>query len=70
MQADDQLAEWMIRWEEARAANLPPRALDQLPADLRPRGPAAAARLRQDAHGLTMTGPTRRGARIPLIAQS
>ena len=36
MQADDQIAEWLVRWEEARAANLPPPALDQLPAELRP----------------------------------
>jgi hypothetical protein len=33
---DDQLAEWLVRWEEARAANQPP-ALDQLPAELHPR---------------------------------
>ena len=37
MQADDQIAEWLVRWEEARAANQPPPALDQLPAELRPR---------------------------------
>ncbi len=35
MQADDQIAEWLVRWEEARAANLPPPALDQLPSELR-----------------------------------
>ena len=41
MQADDQLAEWLVRWEEARAADQPPPALDQLPAELR-RAPARA----------------------------
>ena len=35
MQADDQIAEWLVRWEEARAANLPPPSLDQLPPELR-----------------------------------
>ena len=37
MQADDQIAEWLVRWEDAQAANQPPPALDQLPAELRPR---------------------------------
>src|SRR5262245_24900160 len=37
MQADDQIAEWLVQWEEARAANQTPPALDQLPAELRPR---------------------------------
>src|SRR5262245_5392468 len=37
MQADDQLAEWLVRWEEAMTANQPPPALDQLPAEMRPR---------------------------------
>ena len=37
MQADDQIAEWLIRWEEARAANQPPPSLDQLPPELRSR---------------------------------
>jgi tRNA A-37 threonylcarbamoyl transferase component Bud32 len=35
MQPDDQIAEWLVRWEEARAASQPPPVLDQLPADLR-----------------------------------
>ena len=37
MQADDQIAEWLVRWEEARATDTPPPALDQLPPELRPR---------------------------------
>ena len=41
MQADDQVAEWLVRWEEARAADQPPPALDQLPAELRPRAARA-----------------------------
>jgi tRNA A-37 threonylcarbamoyl transferase component Bud32 len=37
MQADDQIAEWLVRWEDAQVANQPPPALDQLPSELRPR---------------------------------
>ena len=37
MQADDEIAEWLVRWEEARAANEPSPSLDQLPPELRPR---------------------------------
>src|SRR5262249_24387877 len=39
MRADDQIAEWLVRWEEARAGNRPPPALGQLPAE-----PPAGAR--------------------------
>jgi hypothetical protein len=62
MQADDRLAEWLVRWEEARAANRPPPALDQLPAELRPRAREGLRLLRgfaRMAHGLTTTGPPR-----------
>ena len=34
MQADDQLAEWLVRWEEARAADRPARA-SEVAAELR-----------------------------------
>ncbi len=64
MQADDQLAEWLVRWEEARAANQPPPALDELPADLRPRAREGLRLLRgfaRMAHGLTTTGPATPG---------
>src|SRR6516225_4551977 len=37
MLADDQIAEWLVRWEDAQVANQPGPALDQLPAELRPR---------------------------------
>src|SRR5262245_25789650 len=60
MQADDQLAEWLVRWEEARAANRPPPALDELPAELHPRARQGLRLLRGFAgmaHGLTTTGP-------------
>src|SRR5262245_50087839 len=60
MQPDDQIAEWLVRWEEARAANQPPPALDQLPAELRPRAREGLRLLRgfaRMAHGLTTTGP-------------
>jgi len=35
MQTDDQVAEWLVQWEEARAANQTPPALEQLPPELR-----------------------------------
>src|SRR5215472_7236551 len=60
MQADDQLADWLVRWEEARAADRPPPALDQLPAELRPRAREGLRLLRGFArlsHGLTTTAP-------------
>ena len=60
MQADDQLAEWLVRWEEARAADQPPPALDQLPAELRPRAREGLRLLRGFAgmaHGLTRRRP-------------
>jgi tRNA A-37 threonylcarbamoyl transferase component Bud32 len=68
MQADDQIAEWLVRWEEAEAANQPPPALDQLPAELRPRARGALRLLRgfaRMAHGLTTPGPTPRGDAPP-----
>jgi hypothetical protein len=59
MQADDQLAEWLVRWEEARAANQPPPALDQLPAELH-QGAREGLRLlcgfTSMVQGLTTTG--------------
>jgi hypothetical protein len=60
MQADDQVAEWLVRWEEARAANRPPPALDQLPPELHPRAREGLRLLRGFArmsHGLTTTAP-------------
>ena len=64
MQADDQLAEWLVRWEEARAANQPPPALDELPAELHPRAREGLRLLRgfgRMVHGLTTTGPAPTG---------
>jgi tRNA A-37 threonylcarbamoyl transferase component Bud32 len=58
MQPDDQIAEWLVQWEEARAANQPLPGLDQLPAELRPRARESLRRLRGFArmsHGLTAT---------------
>src|SRR5262245_9556631 len=60
MQPDDQVAEWLVQWEEARAANQPPPALDQLPAELRPRAREGLGLLRGFArisHGLTTSAP-------------
>jgi serine/threonine-protein kinase len=65
MQPDDQVAEWLVRWEEARAADQPLPALDQLPAELRPRARAGLRLLRGFArmsHGLPATDPAPRGA--------
>src|SRR5262245_6577266 len=60
MQPDDQLAEWLVHWEEAQAANQPPPALDLLPAELRPGAREGLRLLRgfaRMAHGLTAAGP-------------
>ena len=60
MQADDRVAEWLVRWEEARAADRPPPAPDELPAELHPRAREGLRLLRgftRMAHGLTTTGP-------------
>src|SRR6516162_9404192 len=66
LQADEQVAEWLVRWEEARAANTPPPALDQLPPELRSRARESLRLLRGFArmsHGLTATNyPTPGGA--------
>src|SRR5262245_46248063 len=64
MQSDDQIAEWLVRWEEAQAANQPPPALDQLPAELRPRAREGLRLLRGFArmsHGLATSGPAPSG---------
>jgi hypothetical protein len=56
MQADDQIAEWLVRSEQAEAADQPPPALDQLSAELRPRAREGLRLLRGFArltHGLT-----------------
>jgi hypothetical protein len=61
MQPDDQVAEWLVQWEEASAANLPPPALDQLPTELRPRAEEGLQLLRgfvRISHGLTATRPS------------
>jgi hypothetical protein len=64
MQADDQVAEWLVQWEEALAADEPPPDLDQLPAELRPRAREGLRLLRGFArmsHGLTTTARSPRG---------
>jgi serine/threonine protein kinase len=64
MQADDRLAEWLVRWEEARAANQPPPALDELPPELRPRAREGLQLLRDFArmsHAVNTTAPAMRG---------
>jgi hypothetical protein len=69
MPADDLVAEWLVRWEEARAAGRPPPALDELPAGLRPRA-REGLRLLGDfaamAHGLTAAAPAPPGDAPPV----
>jgi tRNA A-37 threonylcarbamoyl transferase component Bud32 len=68
MQTDDQLAEWLVRWEEAVLANQPPPPLDRLPAELRPRAREGLCLLRgfgRMAHGLTTSGPAPLGHAPP-----
>jgi hypothetical protein len=58
MQADDQVAEWLVRWEEARTANQPLPALEQLPPELCQRAREGLRLLRGFArmsHGLAAT---------------
>jgi tRNA A-37 threonylcarbamoyl transferase component Bud32 len=64
MQADDQIAEWLVRWEEAWAGNRPPPALDQLPAELRAGAREGLRLLRGFArmsHGLSTSVPAAHG---------
>jgi tRNA A-37 threonylcarbamoyl transferase component Bud32 len=68
MQPDDQVAEWLVQWEEARAADRPPPALVQLPAELRPHAREGLRLLRGFArmsHGLATTGPAPPGDAPP-----
>jgi tRNA A-37 threonylcarbamoyl transferase component Bud32 len=58
MHPDDQIAEWLVQWEEARVAGQPPPALDQLPPELRERAREGLRLLRgfaRLAYGLNMT---------------
>jgi hypothetical protein len=64
MQADDQVAEWLVRWEEALASNTPPPALEQLPLELHSRareGMQLLHRFARLTHGLTTTASAARG---------
>src|SRR5437868_4122483 len=60
MQADDVLAEWLVRWEEARGAGVPAPALEKLPVALGARGREGLRLLRgfgRMSHGLGATVP-------------
>jgi hypothetical protein len=60
MQAEDQVAEWLVRWEEAYLARQTPPAVDELPAELRPRAREGLRLLRGFArmsHGLIAPPP-------------
>src|SRR5262245_7460396 len=68
MQPDDQVAQWLVRWEEARAADQPPPALDELPAELHSRAREGLRLLRGFArmsHGLPATAPAPPGDAPP-----
>jgi hypothetical protein len=65
MQPDDPIAEWLVKWEEAQAANQPPPALEQLPAELRPSAREGLRLLHgfaRRAHGLAPPGSTPPGS--------
>jgi hypothetical protein len=65
-QADDQIVEWLVQWEEALAANQPPPpALDQLPVELRPRGLRLLRGFARMARALTTTAPAPPGDAPP-----
>jgi hypothetical protein len=58
MLVDDQIAKWLVEWEEAQAANQTLPSLDLLPPELRPRARDALGLLSGFArmsHGLTTT---------------
>jgi hypothetical protein len=60
MQAEDQVAEWLVRWEDALAADTPPPALDELPPELHERARLGVLLLRGFAgmsRALAMTAP-------------
>jgi tRNA A-37 threonylcarbamoyl transferase component Bud32 len=60
MQSEDQVAEWLVLWEEALLANEPAPRLDLLPAELHPRAREGVQLLRgfaREEHGLTTTVP-------------
>jgi hypothetical protein len=64
MHADDQVAEWLVLWEETVLANEPPPAVDLLPTVLRPRAREGLRLLRgfeRMTHGLDATTATPRG---------
>src|SRR5262249_27044738 len=68
MQPDDRLAEWLIRWEEAHAADKAPPNLDELPTELRTHALTNLRLLRGFArmtHGLTADVPTPPGDAPP-----
>src|SRR5262245_23003879 len=68
MHPDDQLAEWLVRWEEARAADQPTPGLDLLPVELHARARASLRLLHgfaRMAHGLTALGPAPPGHAPP-----
>jgi hypothetical protein len=51
MHTEDQVAEWLVRWEEAQAANAPAPGLDQLPPELHERAREGLRLLRGFAAG-------------------
>src|SRR5262245_43539232 len=68
MDTEDQLADWLVRWEEALAAGQPPPPLDPLPPELHERAQEAMRLLGQFAqmpYGLTRPGLTGEALALP-----
>src|SRR5262245_58669777 len=58
MQTEDQVAEWLVRWEEAMAAGQPLPSLDELPPDKRPQAREGMNLLREFARTSYAKRPT------------
>src|SRR5262245_11720950 len=68
MQPDDEMAEWLVQWEEALLAHQPPPTLDQLPTELRSQAREGLRLLRSFArmsHSLTTIAAAPPGAAPP-----
>src|SRR5262245_35511156 len=68
MQAEDQVTDWLVRWEEARAADQPSPGLDELPTELHPTAREGLRLLRGFArmsHGLNTATPAPPGDAPP-----
>jgi hypothetical protein len=70
VRTDDRVAEWLVKWEEARAANEPLPGLDQLAPELHAQAREGLLLLRGFArmsHGLATTAPAPTGCATPQV---